>query len=325
MPKVIITLLSIVCGILFYFTLTSAVHVFQTDWQLPQKKKKDDDQIRLVLITQELETPFWDKVAYGASTKAMEEGAILEVWGSYGSNEEEFLKNMEIAIYSQVDGVIVQGLETEEFAELIKTKASSYGIPVITIANDIPLEDSLRRTYVGSNQYYAGQLMAKELVSDMGGLGEVVLMTSSDRHYYQEQRLNGMKDVLKVYPDIQLIEFETVIKREEIRQTTKEVLNQYPGIQGWLAVDANLTGDMVREIESRSKIEPYFIYSFDDTPESLTLLKQGKLDGILEQSPQDMGEISVGLMMELLRNETAPLNWEGYLTDIQMVKVPDEK
>ena len=107
------------------------------------------------------------------------------------------MKKIEIAIHSQVDGIIVQGLDTDEFKDLTKIKAASYGIPIITIANDVPMEDSLRRTYVGSDHYLAGQMIAKQLLSEMGPVGDVILMYDSQKQYYQQQRLNGIKDELK--------------------------------------------------------------------------------------------------------------------------------
>ena len=133
-----------------------------------------EDSIRIVLITQELDTPFWNKVGQGAKQQAKLENVELEVWGSYGNNEEDFLKKMEIAIHSKVDGIIVQGLDTDEFKELTKIKAAFYGIPVITVANDVPVEESLRKTYVGSDQFGAGKMVAYELIKEMGTSGEVI-------------------------------------------------------------------------------------------------------------------------------------------------------
>jgi ribose transport system substrate-binding protein len=80
---------------------------------------------------------------------------------------------------------------------------------------------------------------------------------------------------------------------------------------------------MIKEIGKRSQVEPYHIYSFDDGPESLTLLRQGKLDGMIEQSPEMMGQVSVQLMMEWLNGVTVPLDKNGYLTEITILKAAD--
>jgi ribose transport system substrate-binding protein len=310
--------------LLSYFTIDSAIKVFRSDWQLP-KINQQEEVYRLVLITQDVETPFWDKVSIGALKKAEEKGASLEVWGSYGNNTEDFLKKMEIAIHSKVDGIIIQGLDTEEFKQLTKIKASFYGIPIITVANDVPMSESLRRTYIGSDQYKAGELIAKQLVSDMGTIGEVVLMYDRQQEFYQTQRLNGIKDVLKDYPEVQIMYSETSDSREQTIASTQDVLNRMPEVDAFIAVSADVVGAMIQEISRRYQVEPYYIYSFDDGPDSLPLLEQGKLDGIIKQSPNEMGEKSVQLLLEWLNGQTVPLKSEGYYTEIDILKEKDVK
>jgi ribose transport system substrate-binding protein len=316
----IILVLGFVFAILFYFTFVSADKVFRSNWQMPRTSAQAQAKYRLVLITQELETPFWDKVGSGAIEQARKDGSSLEVWGSYGKNQEDFLKKIEIAIDSKVDGIIVQGLDTEEFKSLTKIKAAFYGIPIITVANDVPMAESLMRTYVGSDQFRAGQMIANQLLSDMGHAGTVILLGDSRQEYYQQQRLNGIHDVLKNYPNVRTEYAETPDTREQVIATTQDLMNRFPNVDAFVAVNANNAGAMIQEIGRRSQVEPYDIYSFDDSPETLALLKQGKLDGMIEQSPETMGRISVSLMIKWLSGETVPLNSDGYLTDIRMLK-----
>jgi ribose transport system substrate-binding protein len=310
--------------LLSYFTIESAIKVFRSDWHLP-KIDQQEDVYRLVLITQDVETPFWDKVASGALKQAKENGASLEVWGSYGNNTEDFLKKIEIAIHSKVDGIIIQGLDTEEFKQLTKIKASFYGIPIITVANDVPMAESLRRTYIGSDQKRSGELIAKQLVSDMGSIGEVVLMYDRQQEFYQTQRLNGIKNVLKDYPEVQIMYAETSDSREQTIASTQDILNRMPEVDAFIAVSADAVGAIIQEISRRYQVEPFYIYSFDDGSESLPLLKEGKLDGIIKQSPKEMGEKSVQLLLEWLDGETVPLKSEGYFTEIDILKEKDMK
>jgi ribose transport system substrate-binding protein len=319
-----IILLIFVFILLSYFTIESAKKVFRSDWHLPQINQQEE-QYRLVLITQDMETPFWNKVADGALKQAKENGVSLEVWGSYGNNTEDFLKKMEIAIHSKVDGIIIQGLDTEEFKQLTKIKASFYGIPIITVANDVPMSESLRKTYIGSDQYKAGELIAKQLVSDMGTTGEVILMYDRRQEFYQTQRLNGIKDVLKDYPNVQILYTETADSRDQIMASTQDVLNRMPEVDAFIAVNAAAVRAMIQEISTRYQVEPFYIYSFDDGPESLPLLKQGKLDGMIMQSPKVMGEKSVQLLLEWINGEKVPLKSEGYFTDIDILKEKDSE
>lgn len=316
--------LSLIGLTLCYCTFVSARDAFRSDLALPESSGKAADY-RLVLITQELETTFWDQVGQGALEQAEREGVSLKVWGSYGSNHEDFLRQIELAIQSKVDGIIVQGLDTEEFKQLTKVKAAFYGIPIITVANDVPMAESLRRTYIGSDQFVAGKRIAEQLVADMGDIGEVVLMGDSNQEYYQEQRLSGIRYVLASYPQIETVYAETPATRERVFATTQDILNRWPGTDAFIAVNANITGAMLQEIGRRTQVYPLFIYTFDDGPDSWLLLEQGKLDGLIVQAPEKMGRMAVEKIVGWLNGEIVPLDMKGYFTEIELLKAADQR
>ncbi|RSD29561.1 sugar ABC transporter substrate-binding protein [Mesobacillus subterraneus] len=320
MKKSMYVLLGLVFVSLCYLIFISANIVFSNDIALPKAKKQTDSRYRLVLITRDMDTTFWNKVGKGASRQALKEGASLEIWGSYSNNSEQFLKKLELAIHSKVDGIIIQGLDTDEFKELTKVKAAFNGIPIITVANDVPMKESLRRTYVGSDQYRAGGLIARQLLKDMGTEGKVVLLSDEQKEHYHNERLKGIYDTLRVYPNIKIHNAETAESKDQVTTTMRDQLNQMPDVNGFIAVNAKMIGPMVQEIGKRSQVEPYFIYTFDDGPESLPLFEEGKIDGVLEQDPETMGEVSVQQLVKWLNGETVPLDINGYFTNIRILK-----
>jgi ribose transport system substrate-binding protein len=320
MRKTVVLILGALIVIFSYLTIVSATKAFRSTSEMPANHDSAPQSVRIVLITQELDTPFWNKVGQGATNQAQKEGVQLEVWGSYGNNEDDFLKKIEVAIHSKVDGIIVQGLDNEEFKELTKVKAAFYGIPIITIANDVPVEESLRKTYIGSDQFWAGKMVARQLVKKMGTVGEVVILGDLEQAYYQKQRLAGIQDILSGYPDIQMIVKGTAATKEQVMATTQQLMNEVPRASAFIVINANYTGPMIQEIGRRTQVEPYHIYTFDDGVESNTLLQKGKLDGILEQQPVEMGSESVKWLMEWISGKTVPLDSNGYLTKIRMVE-----
>ncbi|MFJ7827810.1 substrate-binding domain-containing protein [Psychrobacillus sp. NPDC096623] len=319
MRRKLVLLLVVLIIVLSYFTIVSATKAFRFTSELPASLSEMEDSVRIVLITQELDTPFWNKVGKGAIQQAKIENVELEVWGSYGNNEDDFLKKMEIAIHSKVDGIIVQGLDTDEFKELTKIKAAFYGIPVITVANDVPVEESLRKTYVGSDQFFAGKMVANQLIKEMGVAGEVIILRDEVQAYYQKERIAGIQNVLDKYPEINIIIRGTEGTNEQVISTTQQLMNEAPRATAFIAVNANYAGPMIQEIGRRTQVEPYHIYTFDDGVESTVLLEQGKLDGILEQKPEEMGQGSVKWLMEWISGKTVPLNSDGYLTETNML------
>jgi len=316
--------LLIIFAILCYFTVDSYMKFYDSDLERPLASiSLDIDKTRIILITQDIDTPFWNKVAEGAKQQAEMENIRLEVWGSYNNNITDFLRKLDIAIYSKVDGIIVQGLDTQEFKTLIKTKASSYGIPVITIAKDVPMEESLRRTYVGSNHYEAGKLIAQQLVQDLGDVGTVVIIYDGQIEHYQLERMKAIEDVLGNYPDINFQRISTEESLEQVMTATQDMLNHYPDLDALIVVDSNILGTVIQEVKRRYKIEPLLIYSFEDDYELSSYLAENQLDGYIEQSPEVMGSLSVKQMMEWLNGKAVPLKKEGYFTDIKLVKAKD--
>lgn len=325
MRKKVVLILVALIVVFTYMTVMSAVKAFRSTSDMPANLSSAPASIRLVLITQELDTPFWNQVGQGAMQQAQKENAQLEVWGSYGNNKDAFLKKMEVAIHSKVDGIIVQGLDNEEFKELTKIKAAFYGIPVITVANDVPVEESLRKTYVGSDQYLAGEIVASRLIEEMGTSGEVVILGDQQQAYYQKERLAGIQDILGKYPNISMIVKETADTKEQVIATTQRVMNEVPSATAFITINANYTGPMIQEIERRTQVIPYYIYTFDDGVESTSLLAQGKLDGVLGQEPEKMGRESVKRMMEWISGKTVPLDSNGYLTEARMIEAKGEE
>ncbi|WP_046214232.1 sugar ABC transporter substrate-binding protein [Paenibacillus wulumuqiensis] len=313
-----------VCILLLCFTITAAVRFVQSEQQqLPQTSVSKPSQYRLVLITRDLGTPFWEKVGSGARQQAQQNAATLEVWGSYGEDKDDFLKQIEIAIDSKMDGIIVQGLDNDAFKELTKVKSAFYGIPIITVASDVPMDESLRKTYVGSDPVMAGRTIVRQMIRDMGNEGTVVLMGNNQKEYDQKQRLAGIMEVLHAYPRIQPQYVETPEQKEKVIAATQDIMNRHPNVNAFISMDANLISAMIQEISRRSQIEPYYMYSFDDHPDVLPLLRKGKLDAIIEQSPESMGKTSVEMMIRWLEGKNIPLDTTGSFTDIRVLKAED--
>ncbi|PXW93178.1 ribose transport system substrate-binding protein [Streptohalobacillus salinus] len=309
--------------VILFFTVRAFVDVVKGDWQAPTQVYVEDDDTRLVLITQQINTPFFDAVARGAIEQAEMEGASLEIVGDYSQNEEAFLNHLELAIHAKVDGIIVQGKDTDRFKELTKIKAAFYSIPVITIAEDVPMEESLRRTYVGSDQEEAGRMLANALVSQVDATGSVILLMDQSHPYIQTERLIGIDSVFNKYASLDVVMVESDTSREQIKEATQRLLNLYPDVEAILPLDAAFTEPMIDEITSRMRLSDVRIYSFDDAPDIYPLFNAGKIEALIQQTPEDMGRLSVELVFKWLNGETLPLDFDGYHTPISLIKRAD--
>lgn len=318
MRNKVTAVLTLAIFIFALFTTASLWRVIQAAPHFPESISGPPEELRIVLITEEQSTTFWQQVERGAKAQASEEGVLFETWGGFGTEDQDFLTDLETAIYSKVDGILVQGQDSEAFKELTKIKAAFYGVPIVTVGQDVPAEDSLRKTYVGSDQRQAGRLLAERMAEKMDFQGEIIVVGDEIPTYTQNQRLAGVEETIRKYPSISLIYQGMGSSREQVMNATMERLNQSPDASAWLILNANHSYFLTQEISRRTQVEPHLIYTFDDAPDSTTLLKAEVIDGVIKQQPREMGSESLRLLVEWIRGETVPLNSDGYMTPISL-------
>jgi ribose transport system substrate-binding protein len=93
---------------------------------------------------------------------AVENDCYVEMTGQNLSTSYSKADRMNIAISSKVDGIILEGDDSKETAELID-KATANGIPVVTVLSDC--QTSSRKSFVGLNNFSLGSEYGEELAA----------------------------------------------------------------------------------------------------------------------------------------------------------------
>jgi len=114
------------------------------------------------LISSDEKSDFWKSVLEGAKeageidNKAFVEDFAVDLGATY--TVEERLK---MAIAADVDGIIIEGGESDELNSLV-VEASEKGIPVVTVREDIP--DSSNVSFVGCSEYDMGLSYGTQII-----------------------------------------------------------------------------------------------------------------------------------------------------------------
>ncbi|MDE7232541.1 MAG: substrate-binding domain-containing protein, partial [Lachnospiraceae bacterium] len=114
-----------------------------------------------MMITQDNKSSFWQSVYQGASERAREENVYVDWLGNDHFRNYSVEEQMQVAIASGVDGIIVTASESEEMAALIN-QAASKGIPVVTLYGDNT--QSARCSFVGVGSYNLGREYGRQAV-----------------------------------------------------------------------------------------------------------------------------------------------------------------
>lgn len=157
--------------LLIVITLTVGVSVFS--YYINHFTKEQDvnhyDKY-YVMIAGEGNSSLWQSVYEGAYDAALAENSYVDLLdGAFDKNySREDL--MQIAIASEVDGIIVAADESDEMSELIN-EAVEKGIPVVTVYGDNT--HSARCSYVGIGSYDLGREYGRQVL-------EIVENTSTE-------------------------------------------------------------------------------------------------------------------------------------------------
>ena len=157
-----------------------------------------------VLVAANTKIAYWQEAAEGLRAAAREMGVKSEMVGpeTYDpkAEKEEFLK----VVHRQIPpaGILVSAADPELMREAIDA-ADAAGIPVITIDSDSP--KSKRLTFIGTNNYVAGQMSGELLAKELNGKGSVVLFSIPGQENLDE-RVEGCRRVLARNPGIKILQ-----------------------------------------------------------------------------------------------------------------------
>lgn len=107
-----------------------------------------------MMITQDSKSPFWQSVYQGACERALADNVYVDWLGNDQFQKYSVEEQMQVAIASDVDGIIVTAGQNEEMTALID-RAVSAGIPVVTLYRDNT--QSARCSFVSVGSYNLGR------------------------------------------------------------------------------------------------------------------------------------------------------------------------
>lgn len=117
-----------------------------------------------IMITQDGKSAFWQSVYQGAYERALQENVYVDWLGNDQFQDYSVEEQMEIAIASGVDGIIVTASEEEKMTALID-RADAAGIPVVTLYGDNT--QSTRCSFVGVGSYNLGREYGRQALKIM--------------------------------------------------------------------------------------------------------------------------------------------------------------
>ncbi|MGY0692026.1 sugar-binding protein [Virgibacillus sp. FSP13] len=289
-------------GVIFMISFVGMlIYGYKTFYIETSEIESKDYAYHFALIAEESDNDYWRLIEKGARKAEKENDIYIEYVAPEKADNDKMLKLLDRMISTKIDGIITQGVEGERFVNLVH-KGIERGIPIITVDTDV--KSSERKVYVGTNNFYAGQLAGKAILENTTGEQYVGIVTGRFDAINQQERIAGFKQAIQANDRIHIVEIrESNITVVGASQATYSLLKQYPKITALFGTSALDGVGMIDGLEEIAPNNDMYIVAFDVLPETLKLIKQNKIDASVAQYPEEMGYRSVNVMIKLQKND----------------------
>lgn len=247
-----------------------------------------------IAVVPKVAVPFFDDCNTGAAAAAKAAGVQYQWVVPANTQGATQVKIIEDLIARHVSGIAISVNEPKSVEGVIKD-AMAAGIKVVTFDSDSA--NSGRSMYIGTINKQAGVTMGKSMAEKLGGKGKVAIITGQLGASNLNERIDGVKEALAAFPDIQIVATEgTEDDLAKAVSVTEAILRGNPdlaGIFGMSQVGGPAVAKVMAEQEFADRKGKVAVYAFDDLPDTIQGVKDGYINGIMVQRPVTMGKLAV--------------------------------
>jgi ribose transport system substrate-binding protein len=256
--------------------------------------------ITLGLVLSTLNNPFFVTLRDGAQAEAKKLGVGLIVMDSQNDSAKE-ASNIEDLISRKVDAILVNPTDADAVVPSIK-KANDAKIPVFTI--DRGANGGVIVSHIASDNVAGGKMAGEYLAKALNGKGKVVELEGIAGTSAARDRGQGFNEVMKNYPDIQIVAKQTAdFDRAKGLSVFENILTAQPEINGVFAHNDEMVLGAIQAAEAAGRTGIIFV-GFDAIDDAIKAVKDGKLAATVQQQPALMGQLGVQTAVDYLNGKT---------------------
>lgn len=259
---------------------------------------------RIGVTYQNLQNEFIVNIAKAVEEKAKELDVTLIESDGQGKAEVQ-ISQVENFIAQHVDAILLIPFDKEGCAPAVQ-KAVAAKIPLV-VFNAQVANVELANTYVGSDDIEAGRIEMQYIADLLGGKGNIAIIHGPNGHSAEVQRTEGNKEVLKNYPDIQVL-FEQTANwdRAQALSLTENWLQTGRPLNAIVAQNDEMALGAYKAIEAAGKAKDIPVIGIDAIADALKSVKEGKMAATVFQDAHGQGATAVEMAVNILKGEEVP-------------------
>ncbi len=257
----------------------------------------------VTVIAKSTQTEFWLSVFAGAKAAATEYNAELNILGPETEEDYETQNQMIAdAVEAGTEAIVFSAIDFEKNAAAIDDAARA-GVKIVAI--DSSVDSELVSTYIGTDNYAAGQMAAQAALDRVDGPLKVGVVNYDVGTANGQERERGALDAFRDSGRAEITAVvNTLTEAAQARTDTAAMLNGFPDINVLLAFNEPTSVGAAQAVEDLGCAEDVFLVGFDSNVVTIDGLQEGTVDALVVQNPYAMGYLGVESACRLLTGQT---------------------
>jgi len=206
-------------------------------------------------------------------------GVKISILGPADWDVPAQINTIEEVIGTRPTGLLING--TDPAIAQVINKAVDAGIPTVVYDSNIP--NGRHAAFLGTDWYEIGIMQGEEMAKLINGKGKIAYMGILGMSN-MEAGFRGLLDVLKKYPDIEVVgKFDSKASLEEAARISSDLIAAHPDIAGICGFDGPSGPGISLAVKEAGKAGKIKVTTVDGEPEHLQLVKEGVIQLLAAQ------------------------------------------
>ena len=261
---------------------------------------------RVAIVAKSTRTEFWLSVFAGAQAAAAEYNVELDISGPETEEDYETQNRMVAeAVDAGAEALVFSAIDYENNASAIDAAAAA-GVRIVAIDSNV--DSAAVQTYIGTDNYAAGQMAAQAALDAVDGELTVGIVNYDISSANGQERERGARDLFEESGRAQVAaRINTLAEAGRAQADTEELLRAHPDINVLLAFNEPTSVGAAAAVAAQDLSDAVFLVGFDSNLATVEGLQNGSVDALIVQNPYAMGYLGVESAYRLLSGQGGSL------------------
>ncbi len=265
--------------------------------------------LQIAVIPKGTSHEYWKSIHAGAN-KAMQEldtqGTPINILWKGPAREDDRNAQIDVVqtfVAQQVSGMVLAPLDSQALVQPVH-EAVGQKIPIVII--DSSLNSTDYTSFVSTDNQKGGLLGGQQLAKVLGGKGRVLLLRYQQGSASTEQREAGFLAAMKQNPGITIVSQDQYAGAtvDTAYKSAQNVLSRFgTQVDGIFTPNESSTRGMRLALNDAGLLHKVKFVGFDASPDLITDLKAGELQGLVVQNPFKMGYLGVKTLVASIKGQ----------------------